>query len=195
MASLFYKATFERRFPLTFLLLEDVGIRLREAGPDVGELEVAEIIKAALKKCHSIKNPSNDDISYVSKRLETMAKEHEDSEPDKEKKVTKQHFGSSYSKWAATLEPFAVCLLAAEYDYFLATRLYKEVDKDDVAELSNCLMAKEWEHIKVNYEAVVYGFGGGYSDSAVDGAVIDVSSDDSLQGNVINKAALDAVKF
>ena len=55
-------------------------------------------------------------------------------------------------------------------------------------------MKREWEKIKIEYESVVYGFGGGYKEGAVDTSV-DVSTDDNRQGKVISPSALAAVKF
>ena len=193
MPSLFYKAAFDRRFPLSFLMLEDIGIRITELGSDPTAEEVAEAISCSLMKCGEVKKPSHDDISYASNRLEAIAREVEEADKAEGTGSKKKAFASSYSKWASALEPHAVCLLVAEYDIGKATHLYTKVDKDDVVEMSAQLMEKEWEKIRVGYESVVYGFGGGYDDKAT--VDVDVSTDDNAQGTAISSQALSAVKF
>lgn len=199
MPSLFYKATFERRFPLSFLFFEDIGIAAAEFDENPTPEQVELVIRRSLKRCFPDLKVAAGDVSYVSDRLEKFAedlkKQAADADKDGPKKI-KQDFASSYAQWASKLQPEEICLVAANMDYFMAVRLYTEVDKDDVVELSSQWMKREWEKIKVGYESVVYGFGGGYKEgSGSAGTTIDVSTDDNTQGKVISAAALKAVKF
>ena len=192
MPSLFYKATFERRFPLPFLFLEDLGIAVKALGQEPTEEQVADAIKSSLKRSLPDIKPRSEDIAYVSERLEKLAAQDKGEEGDSKKK---QDFASSFTNWAGKLEPHEVCLVAADMDYFQARRLYAEVDRDDVVDLSTQWVKREWERVKVGYESVVYGFGGGYKDNGVTGTEVDVSVDQPNEGKVINPAALAAVKF
>ena len=192
MPSLFYTAAFDRRFQLPFLLLEDIGIAADGFGDDPTEDDVSAAIKHSLKRCFPGMKAGAADIAYVAERLEKLAEEKVAKEEEKPSK--KQGFAVSFAAWAGKLKPCEMCLIAANYDYFLAKRLYAEVDREDVMEMSAQWMAREWENVKVNYEAVVYGFGGGYKEGSAD-SVVDVSTDDNTNGKVINAAALASVKF
>jgi len=200
MPSMFYTAAFERRFPLTFLFLEDIGITTSELNENSNEEDVELAIRRSLKRCYKDMKVTAADVAYVSERLEKAAAEKEKRAAELADQTgsgkKKQSFASSYADWAAKLEPHEACLAAANMDYFKARRLYCEVDKDDVTEMSAQWMKMEWEKIKVGYESVVYGFGGGYKEGASLGDTeVDVSTDDNAKGKAINKAALNAVKF
>ena len=197
MPSMFYTASFERRFPLPFLFFEDIGIAAEAFGdsPTADDVEMA--IRRSLKRCFPDMKVSKDDVAYVAERLEKFAAEMKKAEAEQSKeepKKTKKDFASSYAQWTSQLKPEDVCLAAADMDYFLARRLYVEVDREDVTELSTQWMKREWEKIKIGYESVVYGFGGGYKEGAVD-TEVNVSTDDNTQGKVIAPSALAAVKF
>lgn len=197
MPSLFYKATFERRFPLPFLFFEDIGIAAAEFGDEPTNDQVEMAIRRSLKRCMPHLKVKAEDVSYVSGRLEKFAAEMKKlaaEQKAEEPKRVKKDFASSYAQWVSKLQPEEICLAAADMDYFVARRLYMEVDREDVTELSSQWMKREWEKIKIGYESVVYGFGGGYKEGAVDTSV-DVSTDDNRQGKVISPSALAAVKF
>ena len=197
MPSLFYKATLERRFPLPFLFFEDVGIAAEGLDEEPTEEDIALHIRESLKRCCNRK-ASDADVQYVAGRLEQLAKEstEKQAEEDENKSVKKkaQGFAVSFSDWVGKLKPQELCLAVTDYDHPAAMQLYCEVDRDDVMEMAAQWMAHEWESIKVGYESVVYGFGGGYKEDSA-ATVIDVSTDDNTDGKVINPAALAAVRF
>ena len=59
-------------------------------------------------------------------------------------------------------DPEAVCLFDAGYDLTEARRLYCEEDKDIVAHLGQARTVMSWENAKMQFEAVLFGMGGGY---------------------------------
>lgn len=192
MPSLFYKATFERRFPLSFLLFEELGLRIEEkGGEEVDPGAYIQIVSDALKKCLGMDKVTEEDVQYVSDRLTEAIEEKEEKQPEEGKH--KRTFASSFSDWVSKLSPHEICMTLTGYDYVKALYLYENVDRDDVLEMSKQWMKKEWEHIKVGYESVVYGFGGGYEDKPH--TEVDVSSDDHLEGKVIKPSALALCKF
>ena len=196
MPSLFYEAAFSRRFSVPYLLFEDIGEQSKELRPEDAEAHLEEIIRSSLTKCLGMKNVADDDVVYVVSRLEKLAIESAERQAEAEKQAPsskKQSFATSFAKWIGELDPHNLCLAIAGYDYDKAYHLYTTVDRDDVTAMSEQWMEKEWEMIKVGYESVVYGFGGGYEDKAT--MDVDVSSDSHTQGQVISKEVLESVKF
>ena len=196
MPSLFYAAAFERRFPLPYLFFEEVQLQTEALGEREDDSALDRLIRDALSKCVQMDKVSPEDVEYVVRRLEALAKEIEEGqERDSKDKPSskKQAFASSFSDWISKLDPHNVCLLLADYNYDRAAHLYCKVDRDDVSAMSEQWMHREWERVKVGYESVVYGFGGGYEDKPH--AEIDVSVENHEDGRTISKSALDAVKF
>jgi len=161
MGSIFYEAAFNRRFPVTLLLLEHISVVFGEGAEDMGQEEVDRALRECLVTCGLVTKATDDDIEYLMGRLNEMVmkdKEMEDPPPPS----TKKSFASSYTLWAHKLQTDHVCLLAAGFDFFLAERMYREMDKEDLTEVAKQFLMREWEKIKIGYESVVYGFGGSY---------------------------------
>ena len=198
MPSLFYKAAFERRFPLPYLFFEVLGIQVEESGGiDITVADLAAAIEKALNKCLPSTKISDKDTAYVSSRLEADAEEQEKvmKEAEATPEVRKKNgFATSFSDWVGDLSPAELCLVISEFDHSRASYLYTEVDRGDVVDMSKAWMTMEWERIKVGYESVVYGFGGGYDDKG-GSPVVDAFTEDHLKGKVVDKAALNMVGF
>jgi len=170
MASIFYRANYERKFPLTMLFLEllQASISEKEAEELTAD-QLLPLILECLVKSGLKEKAKKSDADYVIDRLTSMMQEAQPT-GDGAPPSKKQTFASSYSAWAAALEPDALCLAASSFDYFQAERLYKEVDKEDVIWLADQYLRAEWEKIKVGFESVVYGFGGSYKDDSSGGS-------------------------
>ena len=162
MGSIFYKAAFDRRFPVTLLLLERISEVFSAGAEEMGQSEVDSSLRKCLVDCGVVKKVTDDDITYLMGRLNTMVEESKDAD-DPAPPSSKKTFASSYTLWAHKLQTDHVCLLAAGFDYFLANRMYMEMDKEDLTEVAKQFLMREWEKIKIGYESVVYGFGGSYS--------------------------------
>lgn len=162
MASIFYKAMFERPFPVTLLFLELLQTELnKDPDAEFTEAEIVPVIRGCIVAAGLCEKATKRDAEYVLKRLTEMmeqAKAQKDSPPPSKK----QTFASSYSNWALDLPPDGLCLAASGYDYEKAAHLYRTVDKEDVLWLADKYLRHEWEKIKVGFESVVYGFGGSY---------------------------------
>lgn len=194
MASIFYSNSFERRFPLSFLFIEHVNAKLEKL-EHADDAAAEKALMESISACLGISKVSTEDVEYAALRLEEASQGTDPSKEDGDKKPTKKSFATSFADWVTSLQPEDLCLVISGFDYKRARQLYSEVDYKDVTRLSSVWMDKEWEYIKVGYESVVYGFGGGYDDNASNASVIDVSADDHLEGKVISSNLLDAVKF
>lgn len=192
MPSLFYKASYERRFPLSFLFFEDLSISTGKLGEMPEYTDVQKTVKQCLQRAVPDKKITDEDVEYVSDRLEKMSDEGPAEEEDKGD--GKKGFATSFSTWMAGLEPHNMCLVIAGMDYKLAKSLYCDTDREDVLLIATQWVHAEWERIKVGYESVVYGFGGGYKDEAV-GEVVDSNTDDHTQGTKIDPRALAGAGF
>ena len=146
MPSLFYKAIFERRFPLPFLFFEDLEEAVRVIGEDITDEQLEGVIRASLKRCLSMKKVTDEDVMYVSSRLEEEALERENEPPpEKEPKSKRQAFATAFAAWVTELSPHEVCPLISDYDYDKAFTLYRTVDKSDVKYMSTQWVTREWE--------------------------------------------------
>ena len=107
-------------------------------------------------------------------RVERLAKSRAEAETGESTSKPKRNLGANLQEWTRTLDPTGLCLYLADYDPERAHRLYWWVEAD-LLELA--LKAKlSFESIKHlnTHEAVMYGFGGKYSDdeSQSDGSVV-----------------------
>jgi len=192
MPSLFYKASYERRFPLSFLFFEDLSISTGKLGDLPEYALVQQAVKDCLQRAMPDREITDEDVEYVSDRLEELA----DEEPEKggDKGDGKKGFATSFSDWMASLEPHNMCLVIAGLDYELAKKLYCDTDREDVLLIATQWVHSEWERIKVGYESVVYGFGGGYKDESPE-TTVDASADDYTDGKAIDPRALASAGF
>jgi hypothetical protein len=191
--SIFYEATFERRFALPFLFFEHLAIVVKEYKGDPDDAAMNDMLKESMKACLGMDKVSDKDMEYVAERLTELA---DRKKPPPEARPTKKSFATSYAEWVSGLTPDLLCLVLADNDFEKARHLFCEVDKDDVMSMSEAWISKSWEDIKIAYECCVYGFGGGYKDSGPEGGgEVDASTNDNAQGKVIPAAALAAVKF
>lgn len=113
-------------------------------------------------------------------RVERLAKAKTETGDGKESSQPKRTFGSNLDEWTQTLDPTGLCLYLADYDPERAHRLYWWVEAD-LLELT--LKSKlRFESVKHSnaFEAVMYGFGGGYSE------------DDGKTENVVMAGDLDS---
>jgi hypothetical protein len=194
MPSLFYKAMFDRRFPLPFVFIEHVNSKLEELGEE-GDEAVEAMLVQSISFCMGIDKVTKEDIEYTSQRLEEASFASPIDKKGEGGPTVKKSFATSFSEWVTGLQPEDLCLVIAGFDYGRAKQMYTEVDYEDVVNMSAIWMDREWEYIKVGYESVVYGFGGGYDDKATHAATVDVSAEDHTQGKAIDRAILDSVKF
>lgn len=157
--SLFYEARFNRRFPITYLFVERLTGLLDGAEPS--ENVVSEAVAEALRTCGLCDRPSAADVAYAIGRLAADPEEANKQTGDGQDPDDKS-FASGYLKWVRGLSPEQACMFVAEFNLEQAAKLYTEADKDDVAAMAELKVSREWEVVKVRFEAVLFGFGGGY---------------------------------
>lgn len=156
--TIFYAATFERRFPVSYLLVERLASILGDQEPDSTALATA--VSKALKDCQTCSKPTAEDIAYVVERLAVPVKA-QDSGVE-EQSLEGKSFGGGFLKWVKELDPEQTCMFVAGYDLERAATLYARADRDDVVALAAVKVNQEWELARVRFEAALFGFGGGY---------------------------------
>ena len=80
----------------------------------------------------------------------------------------------------AELTPENLCLYLADYNYEKAKEFYCKMDREDVTYSCSQKMTYEWEMMRVQFEASLFGSGGGYGDGPKEGeTVIDLTKGDT----------------
>lgn len=148
--------------------------------------DLITVISSSLTESGACEKVTDAHLAYVANRLEEIKKKAEEEENNKDSKKlpesgTKQ-FAQEAMKWLSSLEPQQLCLFIATYNYSKAKCLYCEVDRDDVLYMGKQKVEYEFEQMRSNLEASLFGFGGGYGEdkgSNENTTVIDLSDGDT----------------
>lgn len=127
-----------------------------------------KVIKNALRITGVKKRPSKEDVLYTFARLNVMNTKSEEVDPAHQtakNNSNKKGFSSDYLKWVGELDHEGMCLHVADYNYDEAGHLYAEIDRDSVLKMAKQKADKDWHDKMVQFEACLFGFGGGYGDS------------------------------
>ena len=169
--SCFYTDRLIHRFPVTMLLLEQIAImrieenRKEEDGETPATLE--QVVRNALIVTGAKKRPSKEDVLYAFARLTAMNKKSQEVDPAHQpakNNSNKKGFSSDYLTWVGELDHEGMCLHVADYDYDEAGHLYADIDRDSVLRMAKQKADKDWHDKMVQFEACLFGFGGGYGD-------------------------------
>ena len=182
--SMFFKGRFERDFPVSFLLLEAISFLIAQESADEIERSFTEVVTRALIDCgvRADGEVSEDDVVYVSLRLQQIEKEAESEEGEKGTDSKKPGFAVEYSQWVSGLTVEETCLYAADYDFAASEEYYCSVDKDDVLKIARCRMKRDWESIRMGFESAMYGFGGSYGEGGKEGEKVHDLTESSVDG-------------
>lgn len=170
--SCFYMDKLIHSFPVTMLLMEQIAImmseenRKEEDGETPATLE--QVIKNALIVTGARKKPSKEDVLYAFSRLNAMNVKSQEVDPAHQaakNTSNKKGFSSDYLEWVGELNHEGMCLHIADYNYDEASHLYSEIDRDSVLKLAKQKADKDWHDKMVQFEACLFGFGGGYGES------------------------------
>ena len=159
MPSPFYNLRFKAEIPFSFLLIERISELMvinQERGLMDEEL-FATSVKDAISDCTGI-TATEKQLLDIANRMRKLVEESKPKE-DKPEKPSKG-FAAGYVEWVSKLDPAETCLLATNFNFAEAERLYSELDRTDVLALIETKIGSDWENIKVNYESSVYAFGG-----------------------------------
>ena len=146
---------------------------------------VGAVISSCLIKSGLTESPTSDQIEYSAMRMEMMKDEEQKKEDEDKKplsKTGKKAFAQDALEWLSSLVPENLCLYIANYNLDEASRLYCEVDREDVMHMGSQKVEQEWEMMRVKMEASLFGFGGGYEGSGSsdkDTTVVDLTNGDT----------------
>ena len=162
--SCFYISRFsDRPFPFTYLLLEHITGALKDLGDQAGNEDLAlSVVQDSIAACGIRKKPSSDDIVYAVGRMQESYRP--EGAVGETPATNTRMFAGEYLQWVQGLTPETTCLYLADYDMDRARYLYCEVDCDEVRILADEKISRDWQVIKVGFESVLFGFGGGYGE-------------------------------
>ena len=159
MSGLFYELETNRRFPLTLYFLESVA-KISESDPD---LSAEEVIRQSLRQAGLQAKAKSEDVEYALVRMQEIKEEVQGKkEEEGGDKSDKQSLGTDFMKWLSDFRSEEICMFIAGFDSLKAREIYRGWDRDEVTKASRMLYRYEWERLKAQFEASMYGFGGGY---------------------------------
>lgn len=180
-----------RRFPLTFLLLE----LIRDATEGVEVVNEASVLLHAailvriLKEEKIVAKPTDDDVEYVFARLQAKLESNAAAKPGP-KRSGKRGFGEYYVEWLNEMHPEELCFYLADYDFNRAKQIYCTLDYDDVYKLAEYKIKHIFEHNRILLEATAFGFGGGYDDGGSSDKNVSTGAFDMTTGSSEGMAEL-----
>lgn len=181
--SYFFQERLKDLPPFSMLLFEGLEAAVEEAGVELGEDNVVQLLADAMQALR-YDDPSLDRASEMAMRmsdmLEAEAEEYAALETEVKassaKKPKKRTFGQAFLEWAQALSAEQICIYLADYDTERARFLYCEEDRTVVMRAYHLKLSADWHQIEAQLEAVVYGMGGGGDDS--NSETYDLTSED-----------------
>jgi len=164
MSTLFYHYSHKEEFPITYLFMELLE-RSVEESPGCS---LKEALLPVLKACGHPPPYSEEFLQSVSAALNEVSKEKKklSEEVNKQKKPDpKPGLGTQLAEFTKGLTLQESLLYVYEYDFDKASHHYCNTPVQAV-DLSISLKYRFlWQTLTQRYEACLFGFGGGYSDS------------------------------
>lgn len=155
--SIFYQHKYGRRFPVPLMALEMYAVTVEGAETDNDVYDV--LIKVLTSAC-GVTAPNKEDGDYLISRITEVSKALK--QVDKTTGPKSQSFGTSYMAYLRDLSVDSAILKMVNYDVTAATKLYCELDREDVLKLVSEYFSGKDEANLVKMEASLYGGGGKY---------------------------------
>lgn len=175
--SLFYNHRFSLRFPVPLLAFERLS-HLSTEDP------VASIVSVLQEVC-GVQQPDEDDINYfLSRHQAQVAEKNKPAEGKPERQRLTR--GTFFRKFLGRQDSATLLLMACGWDYVKAAHWYNHADVEAAEKVISTFLELQSETNGYLYEAVLYGFGGGYKDSAVD---------EEIDGTELSAADIMAMQF
>lgn len=185
-----FKDRMDRRLTLSlyfFEVLDEAQQIVNDSSGEGAELDnelgLATAIMASLIETDVCEEPTTEDVEYVADRLVKYYDEAKKASEEKSKEgglagTGKKTFAGEAMKFLGNLKPDEQCLYLADFDIEKAHHLYTQVDRDDIKVISEQKVGFQWEMMRVQFEASLFGFGGGYGDGESDpnAEVIDLTN-------------------
>lgn len=161
--SAFFLEHRDKEIPISFLFSD----YLREIIERSPEATLGDAVQSAAASCGMTLGAS--EVLNVATRLKARKEkttpektaEEESMGPAKPKG---RFWGQNLTDWVESRTPFDVCCYAASFDMDKARHLYCQVDTDLVYAMAQSKFQHDFEMARANFEAAVFGFGGGFGD-------------------------------
>lgn len=168
-----FKDNKERPLTLSLYFFEVLEELFQELSviEEIDDVVLTATIVSALTLSGTKKGPTSEDIAYVVERMHDYNSQKEKKEKELEEAETKTKKGSNKAfaehaiEWIGHLPADKMCIWLADYDYELAEKFYCKYDRDTVTTMIDQKVENEWERMRVQFEASLFGFGGGYGES------------------------------
>lgn len=183
--TLFFEERLKGFRPFPLLLFEGLERVSKDAGVEIDESTVVQLLADALQALKFPEHDFNTAAEYAV-RMSEMLEVEQDAMKEVQAEVKqavkkdpgKRSFGQAFLEWAQGLERDGLCLYLANYDVAQARYLYCEEDRAVVMRAFHLKLADDWHKIEAELEAVVFGMGGGGGGEEAGVEVFDLSSDD-----------------
>lgn len=160
--SCFYKAKQKNYQPVSFLLMEAIGVQF-ESAP---ETPLNTLLESACIMCYGKRHGM--DLGELAEAVTEITSDPLEAQDGKLKQ--KKSLGTSYMQWLSKASPDQLCFMLSGWDHEKARALYCDTDLRDVREMSEVFLEREWNKIQAAYECSMYGFGGSYKGDAANDA-------------------------
>jgi len=159
--SIFYQHKYGRKFPVSLLCLEVYSSKMKDS---VTDDEIYNTLVTVLSSTCGVTNPTNEDLEYFMSRLKQIDEDMRgDGKEGAQGRVGKS-FGTSFSEYLQSLSLDSAILKMTGYDMEAATRLFCDIDRDDVIKLVGEYYSGKAEENLVAMEASMYGGGNSYKE-------------------------------
>lgn len=184
MPTVFYQDKYEQPLPITGMLLEILGIKLKQFEEAPTGDDVHQVLRQCLEESGLAKDPTDEQVVYVAEELQQRhEKTQEKGEEASGAKGKGKYFAGYFADWASDMPYDKLCFYVAGYDYAKAKDYYETHDQQTIVALADEKLRLEFELARVSFEASLFGFGGGYKDTPKEGdAVFDLSIDGDESG-------------
>lgn len=154
--------------PLPFLF-NDYLAHISENNP---EATVGEAVRTAYAL--AVRELSEVELESVVARLQARSTGNTEDKKASATPDGKKYWGTNLAEWSLSSSTFDICCYVADYDLDKARRLYCETDSELVYELARSKYARDYEFARANFEAAVYGFGGGFGEGGNNADTVDL---------------------
>ncbi len=173
MPSSFYSQRVLKRFPVSYLFLEVFASLCEKSSA----ISAPEAIASTLQSL-GVKPPYTPELlSGIAEDLEAIRRSKESSKSSKPSKGRGgRSVGSEMLGWLGSLDLETTLLIASDYDYEAAAKLYSECPVQVVDRIVSTRIEAETHRINAMFEAIVFGTGGKMKGGSPADKVMDASA-------------------
>ena len=129
---------------------------------------IEEAVSQVLSECCNKPNATEQEMIYFLSRVQESAKPDTPSAPASEDAPSRT-LGTSFQTFLSSLDAARILLWACQFDYQRADYFYSVVDSSVANQIIKDFVSSLHEQNTYLFEAVLYGFGGKYSEENTSG--------------------------